>query len=45
MKEPPVDLILNSESSFYLDWMGVALAIVLTAAIAWGFWQDWKAGR
>ena len=42
MEEKPIDLLLNSEPSFYLDWKGVVLGLLITAIISWGFWRDWK---
>ena len=37
MEEVPIDLLLNSESTFYLGWKGAVLGMLLTAAITWGF--------
>jgi hypothetical protein len=45
MEELPQDLLLHSEPTFYLDWKGVVLGVLLAAVIAWQFWLDWKSSR
>ena len=45
MEEKRLDLLLNSEPDFYIDWQGVVLGLLITAIIGWGFWQDWKSNR
>jgi|GEM_PF-2510993 len=40
MEELPIDLILNSEPAFYLDWKGAAIGLALFVVITWGLCQN-----
>jgi hypothetical protein len=40
MEEKATDLLLNSEPAFYFDWKGIAIGLLITAIMSWGFWHS-----